>query len=522
MSKEKIIFAGTKYSMFDEYRTDGFSAPDYRIPSLICAKGNVIACIDSASGGMDWGKIAIAVKVSEDCGESFSDEIRVFSPPSGKAVINNDDTTSAFAIDAVTVNRNGTVIMLYDMYPESKGLHDRSRIESTSGFCCIDGKSYLMLFTKEQSVKKLKRKKTKTGFNCYTLRDDGFVYTPDGEKTKYYVPKNHSFDCAYETMGDMYYGTGEFLEKEPPLYPVDTEDIYVGNIYLNTDMPDFSYNPKRVVKTTYSDLYTTPETESAPLRTAVCSFLWQSISTDGGYTWSQPINITPDVRAKKDGKFFGTGPGVGIVLKNQKDSNKNGRIVMPVYKLGKSAVIYTDDGVNWHRPTNLYSENIDESQLIETDSGAIMCFGRQLKQGKTPLSVSYDGGETFVKQKKADIKSVRCQKSIIMLPANGENGFEYADYMDTSKRYIVCVHPSGHNGSDSTRTDGLLSVCEINGNTVKTVKDIPLKSKNDYEHFGEYADFFAYSSVAVLPDNTIGILYEIYPSGCIAFKKIKL
>lgn len=522
MNNEKILFAGTKYKLFDKYRPAGFSAPDYRIPSIICSGANVIAAIDSASGGMDWGKIAISVKISRDCGETWSDEIRVFTPPSGKAVIENDETTSAIAMDPVMVNFGERIIMLYDMFPESKGLHDRSRIELTDGFCDINGKKYLMLFSKEQNVKNLKKKKTKTGFNCYTLRDDGYVYDPDGNKTNYYSPLKHSFQAGYETIGDLYYGNGEFLNEEPPLYPVDTADVYVGNIYLNSDMPNLTDSPERVIKTRYNGIYDTPETKAAPLRAAVCPYLWQSDSTDGGLTWSQPRNIMYQVKNKRDRKFFGTGPGIGITLQRQNDKSKNGRVLIPVYALGKSAVIYSDDGFNWKRHSSLYSRNIDETQLVETCGGSVLCFGRQKKYGKTPLSVSTDGGESYKKNKSAALYSVRCQKSVLMLPHNSENGFEYADYMDIDKEYLVSVHPTGHNGKDSSRTDGVLSVCSVENEYVATVKDIPLKDSGFYAEFGKESDFFAYSSVTLLPDNTLGILYEIYPSGCIAFKKIKL
>ena len=85
MIKDTVLFAGTNYSFLDGVRPAGFSAPDYRIPSLVAVKGNIVAAIDSASGGMDWGKIGISVKVSENQGESWSDEIRIVSPPCGKA-----------------------------------------------------------------------------------------------------------------------------------------------------------------------------------------------------------------------------------------------------------------------------------------------------------------------------------------------------------------------------------------------------------------------------------------------------
>lgn len=70
-------------------------------------------------------------------------------------------------------------------------------------------------------------------------------------------------------------------------------------------------------------------------------------SDDDGQTWSKPENINHQVKEEWM-RFIGTGPGVGIQL-------KNGRLVFPIYYTnahGKqnSAVIYSDDnGKNWTR-----------------------------------------------------------------------------------------------------------------------------------------------------------------------------
>ena len=523
MKKEMVLFAGTNYSFLDKVRPSGFSAPDYRIPSLITARGNIIAAIDSASGGMDWGKIGISVKVSEDAGKTWSDEIRVVSPPCGKAPVGGNDTTSAIFMDPVMVVSGEKIIMQFDMFPESKGLHDRSRLEKSDGYCEIDGKRYLMLFSNQQSVKKLKKGNAATGWNCYTLREDGFVYDPDGQKTRYYLPKKHDFSHAFETIGDLYYGDGEFLTTAPPLYPENTKDIYVGNIYLNTNMPALSDKPAPVKKSHYRERYVTPETQAAPLRAAVASYIWQTESTDGGKTWTCPTDITPMIKLPKDGKFFGTGPGVGICLSHQADPQRNGRLLMPMYALGRSAVIFSDDeGKTWRRQAGKYSKNLDESQLMELSDGTIVCMGRQLKYGKTPTSISKDGGEHFSRARACGLYSVRCQKSILKLPRCGENGFQYADDMDKNKEYFVSVHPSGHRGKDSSRTDGVLSLCEIDGAKVITVREIELKNKSEYEFLEKTKDFFAYSSIALLGDGSIGVFYEAHPSGLLAYQQIRL
>ena len=196
---------------------------------------------------------------------------------------------------------------------------------------------------------------------------------------------------------------------------------------------------------------------------------------------------------------------------------------MPMYALGRAAVIYSDDqGKTWNRIEGRYSKNIDESQLMELSDGRIVCLGRQLKYGRTPMSVSCDGGQHFSRYRACGLYSVRCQKSILKLPRDSENGFHYSKDMDPNKEYFVSVHPSGHRGKDSSRTDGVLSLCEIEGTKVTTVREWELKEKSEYSYLGKTHDFFAYSSIALLPDGSIGIFYEAHPSGLLIIQTLHL
>ena len=49
--------------------------------SLIHANGTLIAAIDRASTGADWGYIEIAIRRSEDGGKTWSDLETIVSPP---------------------------------------------------------------------------------------------------------------------------------------------------------------------------------------------------------------------------------------------------------------------------------------------------------------------------------------------------------------------------------------------------------------------------------------------------------
>lgn len=88
--------------------------------------------------------------------------------------------------------------------------------------------------------------------------------------------------------------------------------------------------------------------------------------------------------------------------------------------------------------------------------------------------------------------------------------------------YMVLVTPTGHNGRDTTRTDGCLFLGHIENKGIKFIKSYNLKDSGKYASFGRFADFFAYSSCCVLPDGKIGVLYEAYPSGYITYCAVKL
>ena len=229
-------------------------------------------------------------------------------------------------------------------------------------------------------------------------------------------------------------------------------------------------------------------------------------SYDKGKTWSQPVDITSQIKTDSDDPFLGVGPGVGLRL-------NNGRLLIPVYSVGTAFVIYSDDnGDTWQRTE--FCENLDECQFVQYSDGTIGCFGRPEKAGDIVYSVSCDNGISW-RRMTTELYTSKCQHSVILVPKN-----IYTADMDVNKDYVLCSRPTGHRGNDETRTDGYIAVGEVQADySIRWIAEKKIKNDPCYNISEKWADFFAYSCMSVLPDNSIGILYEAFPSGYIAFNK---
>ncbi len=529
-------------------------ARNFRIPSLLSVPksvsasgtsgGTLIAAIDNMSGSGDWGRIGVSVRISEDNAASWQEMKNIISLATQEVPKNDEDWKSAFCIDPSMVQcSDGSVIMMVDMYPESKGLHENKWLDKLPSYVEIEDKSYLALYAGESAVGGNNIKKNDTA-QAFTVREDGWVYTSSGEKTNYYLPQKHSAQFSYETMGDMYYARGEadYINTEPPMLPQKPEagdsesDIYVGNIYLsfqkgefNMDNPVFiekkpSVSPSQEEESANNQIYTT---SPAPLRCAVTSYVWMLRSFDSGKTWEQPSDITAQVKISGDGTFLGVCPGNGIILKKQSYSNLINRLVFPVYALGKASVIYSDDnGKTWSRPQTGYINNVDEVQCVESSDGVLIAFGRQDNLGKTPVSISYDGGTTWKKDKASELISVKCQKSVIALPFIGNSktdDFVFPKQLDPTKQYVLSSHPTGNLGKDSSRSAGVVTLGVVNeDSSVNWLYEREIKIDEKYEAMGDYENFFAYSSLCLMENGNFGLLYEAFPSGYIVFTQFNL
>lgn len=361
MDNEKLIFCGNSDKFLSEnltkYSDESNGGTAFRIPSLIKSGDTLIAAIDKQSCGADWGFIELAVRTSDDGGESWSDIKTIASPPARETKITDSCYSSAFFIDpCMAIAPNGDVVMLVDFYPECKGLHNRQLLDKKKvAYSMYKNKMYPVIYDRDG--------------NFYLVIEDGVVLDSRYNETEYRVT---------DWKGSLY-----------------KNDEYVGNIYLNGK--------------TGKNEEGAQITFGAPLKAPKRNYIFMLRSTDNGKTWSDPVDITKDFLIKDDGTFIGIAPGVGL-------TTKDGRIIMPLYVDRKeSASIYSvDNGETWHRMTQQpYSCNTDEWQLVQSPDGVVLGFGRQKKYGRTPMSISHDNGKHWVKAGKTDIYAPKCQKSII-------------------------------------------------------------------------------------------------------------
>lgn len=523
-------------------------ANGFRIPSLLNTGKALIAAVDTGNDASDWGDINVAVRRSLDDGETWSSPMDVvLNGPTRVATLQAKDHASSFYIDPVLVQaKNGDIVMLVDFWPECHGLYYLERKFLEGGLpieVSANGGQYMALYAGESRL----GGDGKPG-EPYTVREKGWVYTPDGVKTNYYLPRNHKRDYAYQTIGDLYYAVGEpdYMTEAPPLIPPkpsEGQDIYVGNIYLSRGKPEFSLeNPVFVQKQQVGNAqktgkkydalgdYEAVETKPAPLRVPLRPYLFVTRSSDHGATWSQPMDITASVLEKSDTIFLGTAPGVGIRLEHQKDASKNGRLVMPVYhvgayailELGRAAAIYSDDdGFTWKR-ANGYINNVGEWQLIEQADGALMSFGRQRAQDFTPVSYSYDGGETWSSHTHTALQSVKCQKSVITYPIGSEF---LPSELDKNRQYVLASHPAGSADKKSGRFNGTVSLGVVEADQTVTwlyERCVVIDGQFSGLKTAENETFFAYSCLTVLNNGNIGLFYESQPGNHLSYASFNL
>ena len=461
ISKKTDVFTAGKNG---QSNPDGINS--YRIPALLKTdKGTLIAGADERRlHHYDWGDIGMVVKRSEDKGQTWGDRITLTNlrdNPKAK----DPNIGSPVNIDMVLVQDTETkrIFSVYDMFPEGKGIFGMSS-EREVAYKEIDGKTYQILYREGEN-------------GAYTIRENGVVYTPDGQATDYRVVVN-PVKPAYSDKGDLYQG-----------------EQLLGNIYFTSN-------------------------KTSPFRIAKDSYLWMSYSDDDGKTWSAPQDITPMVKADWM-KFLGVGPGVGITLQN---GPHKGRIAVPVYTTNRinhldgsqsSRIIYSDDhGKTWHmgggvndnrklydgtvvdssNMKNYYAQNT-EASVVQLNNGQLKLFMRGLT-GDLQVATSNDGGITWDNYvARYDVPDVYVQMAATHTVQDG-------------KEYILLANANGPG-----RKNGYIRVARVEEDGELTWLHHHLIQEGEY----------AYNSLQQIGPKEFGLLYEHHEAGgnpyTLSFKK---
>ncbi len=144
-------------------------------------------------------------------------------------------------------------------------------------------------------------------------------------------------------------------------------------------------------------------------------------STDDGLTWTQPIDITADVK-EPDWTWYATGPVNGIQLRRPPHK---GRLVIPCdhrvggaenpwNHAGRSHAIYSDDhGKSWQL-SKATEFAMNECTVVETSDGTLLLNMRSYRgRNRRAVATSGDGGVTW-SASRDDAKLIEpvCQGSI--------------------------------------------------------------------------------------------------------------
>lgn len=366
------------------------NSPYYRMPSLLTTSaGVIIAAADKRqTTEADRGNIDTVVRRSTDAGKTWSDPKTIFNQPDGGTMYSF--TTAPTMVE----DQNGRIHMIANLFPESQGRLATGLIEKGSGFKEVNGKLYPIL-----------RNYANTALNAedtwdkeYTIRENGVVYEEKetgAEATEYKVPEY----LAANGGGDLFRGD---------------DNTPCGNIYVYTGSNAGELKMPRVmsVVSCYSD--------------------------DNGTTWEGYRNITGMI--KEDWmKFMRVGPGAGIRLEHQSNTDLNGRIVIPVcYTNGDgiysyaAGLIYSDDnGETWKRTESPISQvekvneqegtfrdaSLRESQIVEMNDGTIKMVSLNYS-GHLKLSTGTfeENGITWSSVQKTTIQDLGSPISFIHAP----------------------------------------------------------------------------------------------------------
>ena len=298
---------------------------------------------------------------------------------------------------------------------------------------------------------------------------------------------------------------------------VDYDTLQAGNPAPVVDMTDKNYPDGRIFL-----FYNTGNKSEAEVRRGKgLREVWYITSTDGGSTWSEPINITAQVHRPKqpnintaynfqeDWREYANTPGHAIQFANGK---YKGRIyVIANHSAGEPQKNFTDYDVNGFY-TDDHGKTFHLSQTLNVP-GSNECMAAELSNNKLMVNARNQKGSP--------------RQRIIAISSNGGEAWDSSFY-DANLPDPVCqgsllnFHLRKHkpalafcNDNDIKHRDNL--TLRISKDEGKTWDKQFVVDKNPADYKG---DFTAYSDIVQISKKQIGVLYEFDNYKQIVFKII--
>ena len=207
-------------------------------------------------------------------------------------------------------------------------------------------------------------------------------------------------------------------------------------------------------------------------------------STDDGKTWSQPINITPQVK-DPSWHLLLQGPGMGITM-------HDGTLVFPIQfidstRVPNAGIMYSKDrGETW-KIHNLARTNTTEAQVAEVEPGVLMLNMRDNRGGSRAVSTTKDLGMTWTEHpsNRSVLQEPVCMASLIKVSAKDNV---------IGKDILLFSNPN--------TTEGRHHI------TIKASLDGGLSFPDEYQVLLDEDLGWGYTCLTMIDRETVGILYE--------------